>query len=147
MHHTMGTLLGALLGVQQGRHTRRMAAYGRVLRRVACAHACMGAVEHTIATCIWYTSCSETFYIQQSIQHTQCPDNVLCSRHRSCIGAVAQYADTLSRVLLRLTPKFGQRDGRPELERLDDFERLRQRLRPLVPDAVACRACARAGQA
>ena len=54
---------------------------------------------------------------------------------------LAPYAQTLRLSLLRLTPKTDGGDGRVHRERL------RQRLCPLVPDAVVCRGCARAGQA
>lgn len=54
---------------------------------------------------------------------------------------LAPYAQTLRLSLLRLTLKIDGSDGRVHLERL------RQRLCPLGPDAVACRGCARAGQA
>ena len=109
----------------------------------ACMHACMRGVEHTIATCIL---CREyqlkTFHIQHQSTTTSVP-----TMYGPLLVApvlltyLAPYAQTLRLSLLRLTDKIDGGDGRVHLERL------RQRLRPLVPDLVPCRGCARAGQA
>ena len=106
-------------------------------------HACMRGVEHTIATCIL---CREYQLKPFHIQHQSSPTSVPTMYGPLLVAPVlltylAPYAQTLRLSLLRLTPKIDGGDGRVHLERL------RQRLCPLGPDLVACRGCARAGQA